>query len=58
MKLYEKRFIDRGRKAFVAGQSLPSGLFITIMIFYENVFIAANRKPPGARPMEEIGLTQ
>ncbi len=31
-----------------------SGIFIQIMTFYENVFIAVNRKAPGAQTTEMI----
>jgi hypothetical protein len=41
-----------GRWAFIVGKASLSGQFIKIMIFYENVFIAENRKATGARPLK------
>jgi hypothetical protein len=41
-----------GRWTFIVGKASLSGQFIKIMIFYENVFIAENRKATGARPLK------
>jgi|WetSurSiteA1Bulk_404760.scaffolds.fasta_scaffold31182_2 hypothetical protein len=45
------------RRTFIVGKSSLSGQFIKIMIFYENVFIAENRKATGAQTAETICLT-
>jgi len=45
------------RWTFIVGKASLSGQFIKIMIFYENVFIAENRKATGAQTAETICLT-
>jgi hypothetical protein len=40
------------RRTFIVGKAYLSDQFIKIMIFYENVFIAENRKATGARPLK------
>jgi hypothetical protein len=44
------------RGAFIIRKSSLSSSFIKIMIFYENVFIAENRKATGAKTAETICL--
>jgi hypothetical protein len=43
-------------RTFILGKASLSGQFIKIMIFYENVFIAENRKATGAQTSETICL--